>query len=44
MSDEWDQGISDDTQTAFRAATAEATGKWQHALAEAARKASQDQL
>jgi len=44
MSDEWHQSMSDNTKTAFRAAAAEATEKWKHALAEAGRKASQDQL
>jgi TRAP-type C4-dicarboxylate transport system substrate-binding protein len=41
MSDEWSQGMSDDTRTAFRAAAAEATEKWRQALAEAGKKVSQ---
>lgn len=44
MSEEWDQGMPDDTKTAFRAAAAEATEKWRHALAEAGRKVRSDQL
>lgn len=40
MSDGWKDGMSDDTQTAFRAAAAEATEKWRNALTEAGKQVS----
>jgi hypothetical protein len=40
MSDDWSQGMPNDTRTAFQAAASEATGKWRDALAEAGRKVS----
>lgn len=40
MSDEWSQGMSDDTRTAFQAAASEATETWRHALAEVSENVS----